>query len=202
MLKKANDCNQNRTQAIQPHKSLNGLKFLEQFIGAELLTQFNETYNKFTPIWDSAESAHDLFVVWRKAKDLVSAEVTRTNSNTKTATEEPMVILDNFEPVAGPSKPIDFNEPMAGPSTAYEPLAGPSTAYEPVAGPSTAYEHVTDGPSIVFGLMAEQIGAAEHTVNSEVDLSNESPERQLALAKEQSLAKILQKRMARTCQHH
>lgn len=82
--KKANDCNQNRTQAIQPHQ--NGLKFLEPFIGAELLTQFNETYNKFTPIWDGAESAHDLFVVWRKAKDLVSAEVTRTNSSTKTAT--------------------------------------------------------------------------------------------------------------------
>lgn len=110
---KANDCNQNRTQTIQPHKSQNGLKFLEQFIGAKLLTQFNETYNKFTPIWDGAESAHDLFVVWRTAKDLVSAEVYRTNSNSKTSTEEPMIILDNFESVAGPSKPIDFNEPVA-----------------------------------------------------------------------------------------
>lgn len=76
--KKANDCNQNCAQAIQPHKSQNGLKFLEQFIGVELLTKFNETHNKFTPIWDGAESVHDLFVVglWRKAKDLVSAEVT------------------------------------------------------------------------------------------------------------------------------
>lgn len=37
---------------------------------------------------------------------------------------------------------------------------------EPVAGPSIAYEHVTDGPSIVVGLMAEPIGAAERTVNS------------------------------------
>lgn len=39
--------------------------------------------------------------------------------------------------------------------------------------------------------MAEPIGAAKHTVNSEVDLSNESPERQLALARKQSLVKIL-----------
>lgn len=67
-----------------------------------------------------------------------------------------MVILDDFEPVAGRSKSIDFNEP--------------------VAGPSTAYEHVTDVLSIVFRLMAEPIGAAEHTVNSEVDLSNKFPE--------------------------
>lgn len=60
---------------IQPpisEKNLTGLRFLESFIDPDSLKEFNETYNRFTPIWNGAESAHDLYVVWKKAKDKVT----------------------------------------------------------------------------------------------------------------------------------
>lgn len=49
---------------------------LESFISHDLLHQFKETYNKFTPIWDGSESAHDLYVVWKKAMDQLNTRPT------------------------------------------------------------------------------------------------------------------------------
>lgn len=55
------------------------LKFMESFINPATLLEFKVTYSKFTPVWDGHESAHDLYVVWKKAKDFV-LQSTRVNN--------------------------------------------------------------------------------------------------------------------------
>lgn len=48
------------------------MEFMESFILPETLKKFQTTYSDFTPIWKGDESCHDLYVMWKKAKDWAS----------------------------------------------------------------------------------------------------------------------------------
>uniref|UniRef100_A0A1B6L7P3 PHD-type domain-containing protein n=1 Tax=Graphocephala atropunctata TaxID=36148 RepID=A0A1B6L7P3_9HEMI len=64
---------------------------MESFIDPSSLKEFEETYTRFTPIWKGADSAHDLYVAWKKAKDFTATstrhQVTPVIVNTTYATE-------------------------------------------------------------------------------------------------------------------
>lgn len=66
------------------HKNEDCLAFFEQFISKNLLEHFNEAYKPFTPIWLGDESAHDLYVSWKKAKDNIKDKVQTINDCTET----------------------------------------------------------------------------------------------------------------------
>lgn len=101
--------NQIPTQPSCTNERENSLKFLESFIPPDLLEQFQETYERFTPIWNGVESAQDLYVVWKKVKDSlqtnVNAKSDQTTAIEKSSTvEEPVpAIVTVDEPVPSTS---------------------------------------------------------------------------------------------------
>lgn len=67
------------------------LEFLESFIAPETLTSFENTYKAFTPIWNGKESAHDLYVVWKKAKDHIQNSLQGFTMQSQSASTQPVI---------------------------------------------------------------------------------------------------------------
>lgn len=47
---------------------------LDSFIDKNTLSSFKDKYNQITHIWLGNDTAHDLYVVWKKATDLLVHE--------------------------------------------------------------------------------------------------------------------------------
>lgn len=47
------------------HTNKECLKFFEDLINLDVLIQFNETYKKFTPIWNKEVEFQALYVAWK-----------------------------------------------------------------------------------------------------------------------------------------
>lgn len=107
------------------HTKENCLQFFETFINPCLLQEFVQTYNTFTPVWKGEDSAHDLYVAWKKAKDFVS------KNNIATTT---VVAIDVIcTPTKTPSAPTTNNEE----STFLDATPGPSRALNAPSSAST-----------------------------------------------------------------
>lgn len=84
------------------------IQFMESFIPKNLLTEFKETYNKFTPVWNGNESSQDLYVVWKKAMDSI------TNTPVLSEPAQPAA-SSHFQEENTPTK-ISTNRPTEEPS--------------------------------------------------------------------------------------
>lgn len=134
------------------HRRKDCLVFFEEFINPDVLSQFKETYKKFTPIWAGEVEYQGLYVAWKKAMDFVNSRANVNIVNNKNL-PTPLPSVDDQtlppatlqekgssdsskEPMPGPSKPI-VNKPST-PSTSLEKLANvlsPETSGDGVPSP-------------------------------------------------------------------
>lgn len=56
------------------------LNNLESLISADTLALFKQTYDKFTPVWMGKPSSQDVYVVWKKVKDVLIRTISKPNT--------------------------------------------------------------------------------------------------------------------------